>query len=89
MCPCGGGVGYPKVKEAPTPLFKCPPGSQSEEAPPTVVAGIRRSKRRGGHRDLVAAASVVPIPRRPERQRGGLDDSNSKAATSPTERGPQ
>ena len=53
--PCGGGLGGPKAKEAPSPPWRGPRWSQSER----------------GRLNHAAGASVVPKRRRPSRPCGG------------------
>ena len=48
------GLGVPKVKEAPTPMWRVPWWSQSEGGPRALVAGPRWSQSEGGPRALVA-----------------------------------
>ena len=72
--PCGGGLGDPKVKEAPSPMRWGPWWSQSEGGPHTHAVG----------------ASVVPKRRRPSRPHGGgLGDPKPKEAPSSMRRGPR
>ena len=64
-CPCGGGLGGPKAKEAPSTMWWGPRWSQSELGPPAHAMG----------------ASVVPKRRRPPRPCGGaLGGPNAKEA---------
>ena len=66
--PCGGGLGGPKAKEAPSPMRWGPPWSQSEGGPLAHEVG----------------ASVVPKRRRPSPQcSGGLGGPKAKEAPSP------
>ena len=70
----GGGLGGPKVKEAPKPQRRGPRCSQSERGPLASAEG----------------ALVIPKPRRPPRlSGGGLGDSKAAEAPSPQRRGPR
>ena len=70
-CPCGGGLGGPKAKEATSPMRRGPWWSRSEGGPLAHAAG----------------ASVVTKRRRPPRPCGrGLGGPKAKEAPSPLRR---
>ena len=81
---CGGGLGGPKVEEAPSP------GLNVKQAPAPTRRAARWSQREGGTRAHATGALMTQTRRRPPRPcLGGLGDPNMQEVPAPTWRGPR